>query len=435
MKKKGFLFKNLTIFDGFDFFEGSVLTNNNIIKNIFFTPKISGDFSDYEIIEGNYILLPGLVNTHTHIPMAVFKGVAEDLPLNDWLFNKIFPLESKFINKTMCQIGSKLAIAEMLLNGITAFNDMYFFEEEIANSAQELGIKVFLGEGIVDFKTPAGLNGEESLELTENFAKKYKDNPYVFVSVAPHSAYLTNEKLLLKSFELSKKYDLPFHIHTAETLKETEEFEKKMGIRLFEYFNNIGILNKKFIGAHSVHLLDKEIEIMAKHKITISHCPSSNTKLGSGIARINDLLQAGVNITIATDGSASNNRLDLIREAELTAKLQKGISNNPEILKAKDVLKMITSNTSLALGENFGTIKKGGKADLVLFSKDDSTIFPVFNNAASILYSSSRNDIKAVFVEGKKVVENGKLTNTNLKRIIAEAKYLIKDIYNFIKTK
>ena len=122
-----------------------------------------------------------------------------------------------------------------------------------------------MGEGIVDFKTPAGLNGEESLELTENFAKKYKDNPYVFVSVAPHSAYLTNEKLLLKSFELSKKYDLPFHIHTAETLKETEEFEKKMGIRLFEYFNNIGILNKKFIGAHSVHLLDKEIEDVRKH--------------------------------------------------------------------------------------------------------------------------------------------------------------------------
>ncbi len=434
MKKKGFLFQNITIFNGFELFQGSLKTENNLVKKIVKNKEFKENLEDYEIFKGDYLLIPGLVNTHTHIPMSVFKGLAEDLPLNDWLFKKIFPLESKFITKKMCKVGSKLGIAEMLLNGITAFNDMYFFEDEVALSAQEMGIKVFLGEGIINFKTPAGLNGEESLELTEDFAKKYQNNPNVFVSVAPHSAYLTDEKLLLKSFEISQKYDLPFHIHTAETSLETREFQEKHKMSLFEYFEKLGILNKKFIGAHSVHLSDKEIEIMAKNKVTISHCPSSNTKLGSGIAKISQLFEKGVNITIGTDGSASNNRLDLIREAELAAKLQKGITGNPEVLKSKDVLKMITSNASLPLGENFGTIKENQKADFVLFSKNSSTIFPVFDEFASILYSSSQNDIKAVFVEGEKVVENGILLKVDLKTIIEESKDLIEEIKSFIKT-
>jgi len=419
LKMERKVFKNITVFDGFELFRGSVEVVGKVIGRIEKNEIDIADSSDVEVITGDYILMPGMINLHTHIPMTLFKGVSEDLPLEKWLHERIFPLEAKFISAKMCNICGMFGMAELLRSGVTTFSDMYFFEEAVALAAREINIRAMIGEGVINFPSPAGRTPDETIEYTEHLAQKYKDDELISVCCAPHSPYLTEEKYLLKLKEISDSYKIPFHIHMAESRFEVEQYKASTGKTEFERFEELGLLSERFVGAHCVNLADIELEIMARNKVTVAHCPSSNMKLGSGIARVAQMLEKGINVAVATDGSASNNNLNLLAETELASKLQKVDRRDPTVFKSIDALKAITSNAGFIAGKNLGTIKPGAPADLVLIKTDSYEMSPVYDPAPALLYASSHSDIEAVFVAGKKVVENGHILTIdeeNLKR-------------------
>lgn len=406
-------FKDVMIFDGAEFFRGSLTTDGATISRIMRegeipdagTPTASGEA---------VLIMPGMVNLHTHVPMTLFKGVAEDLPLKDWLEKRIFSLEAKFISREMCRIAGQWGMAEMLLAGVTAFADMYFFEEAVAAAAKEIGIKAAIGEGVINFPAPNGKSPDQTIAYTAELAEKYQDDPWIFPCCAPHSPYLTDEKYLSALSEISRKYRIPFHVHMAETRHEQEAYQKQHGKREFERFDERGLLSEHFIAAHSVWVDEQEMDIMATRGVTIAHCPSSNLKLGSGVAPVAEMVKRGVNVAVATDGSASNNNLDVLKEAQLAAKVQKGITHDPTVLPALDVLKMVTANPGRALGRSFGRLTVGGSADIVQIHFDSCGIAPVHHPAAALLYAATHADIRAVWVNGRKTVEDGKILTVDM---------------------
>ncbi len=291
-----------------------------------------------------------LVNAHSHAAMVAFRGLAEDMPLQKWLEEYIWPLEKKNVTAEFVYAKTKEAILEMQKNGIVVFCDMYFFEEEVARAAQELGMRVIAGKGILDFPTPSAETPEEAFEITEKLLIKYAHNPFVKIAVAPHSIYAVCEKNLIKARELAEKYFAPLHIHLAETKTEFDECLEKNKLTPVAYLDKLGLLNERAILAHCVWVTDEDIEIMAKRKVNVVHCPLSNLKLGSGIAPIIKMLENGINVCLGTDGAASSNRLDIWEAGKFAALLQKGTSLDSSKISTKDVVKMMTVNGLKALG-------------------------------------------------------------------------------------
>lgn len=297
-----------------------------------------------------------LVNAHTHAAMVAFRGLAEDLPLHDWLEKYIWPMEREKVSPEFVYENTKRAIAEMRKNRICVFAEMYFFENEVARASKEMNMPVLIGEGLVDFPSPSYKTFEEGLEITKGLLEKYKDDELVNVSVSPHSIYTVSENNLARAKELAKKYRAIFHIHLAETKKEFSDCKKKNGLTPVEYADRLGLLDEKALLAHCVWLTDRDIEILARTKANVVHCPMSNLKLGSGIAPVKKLIKAGVNVCLGTDGAASSNRLDIWEAGKIAALLQKGINGDPTCLSTKTAVKMMTVNGLKALGikEFFG---------------------------------------------------------------------------------
>jgi len=290
-----------------------------------------------------------LINTHCHAAMIAFRGMAEDLPLKVWLEKYIWPAEKKKVTPSFVYRQTKKAIREMKKNGIKIFNDMYFFEKEVAKAAKEMKIKVVIGEGILDFPTPSAKTPLQALKITEDLLKAYKNDPYILVAVAPHSIYTVSRENLILAKKLAKRYKALFHIHLAETKFEFEECLNKNKITPVEYLDKLEILDEKAILAHCVWVTEKDIEILAKRKAKVVHCPLSNLKLGSGIAPISKMIEKGVCVSLGTDGPASSNRLDIWEAGKFAALLQKGITQDPSKLPAKEVIKMMTINGLEAL--------------------------------------------------------------------------------------
>lgn len=295
------------------------------------------------------IKLP-LVNAHTHAAMVAFRGMAEDLPLMDWLEHHIWPAEAKNLSPKFVYRHTKKAIAEMKKNGIAAFCDMYFFEDEVARAAKELKMHVLIGEGILDFPTASYKNVDEAFGIVEKQLKKYKNDKLVRVAVAPHSIYTVSKENLLRAGKLAKKYKAPIHIHLAETKSEFDDCVEKNGCTPVEYLEKLGLLNNKTILAHCVWVTDKDIEILAKRKVNVVHCPLSNLKLGSGIAPVARMIGKGINVCLGTDGAASSNRLDIWEAGKFAALLQKGTNFDASMLPAEKVMEMMSENGLKALG-------------------------------------------------------------------------------------
>ena len=291
-----------------------------------------------------------LINAHTHAAMVAFRGLAEDLPLQKWLEENIWPAEKQNVTADFVYAETKKAILEMQKNGIGIFCDMYFFEEEVARAAKELEMPVVIGEGILDFPTPSAKNPTEAFTLTEKLLIKYADDPQVLVAVAPHSIYTVSKENLIRAKELAEKYDAPLHIHLAETKTEFDECLEKNKLTPVAYLDELGLLGEKTILAHCVWVTDEDIAIMAKKKVNVVHCPLSNLKLGSGIAPIAKMLKSGINICLGTDGAASSNRLDIWEAGKFAALLQKGTNLDSSQLSTKEVVKMMTTNGLRALG-------------------------------------------------------------------------------------
>lgn len=289
-----------------------------------------------------------LINAHAHATMVGFRGMAEDLPLNKWLNDVIWPLEAKMVNPSFVYEQTKIAIKEMQDNGIAAFMDMYFYEDEVARACEEMQMSVVLGEGLIDLKGQEVF--DKDLERTRMLLEEYKNHPFIKVSVAPHSPYTVNEANLIKAKDLTREYNAIYQIHVSETKEEFDNSMKNHGLTPVEYLEKIGVLDEKTVLIHCVWLTDNDISIISKRKCFVVHCPLSNLKLGSGIAPIAKLLKAGVVVALGTDGSASSNRLDIWEAGKFAALLQKGINQDPTLLPVKEVVRMMTVNGMKALG-------------------------------------------------------------------------------------
>jgi len=427
------IFQDIIIFDGFEVLQWSVAFFDWRITKIAKSPdKIQSKPWD-EIISGEYFLMPGMINLHAHLSMSLFKSAWEDLPLQSWLNDVIFPLESKFVTSEMAYYASLWSMVECLRSGVTTVSDMYFFEEQLANAAKEINMKVFLWECLFNFKTPSGKTPEEVIDYTKENTERYKDDELIYTACAPHSPYLTDEKYLLQLKEISDKYDIPFHIHMCETKNEVEEYVSKYWKTAFERFNEIGLLSQRFIWAHCVHLTDNDLDILANTWVTVAHCPSSNMKLWSGIARIAEMLDKWINVAVATDGSASNNNLNLIQEVELAAKIQKWNLQNPSVFKAIDALKSITSNAWKPLWQYFWTIQVWAPADLVLINLSFPELYPTYDVCASILYASSQSDVESVYVNWKKIVDKWQILTIDVAKLKKDFWKFVQEVKNYLQ--
>jgi 5-methylthioadenosine/S-adenosylhomocysteine deaminase len=288
-----------------------------------------------------------LINAHCHAAMVGFRGMAEDLPLKEWLNDVIWPLEAKMVTPEFVYEQTKIAIKEMKENGIAAFMDMYFYEEEVARACEEMNMPVVLGEGLIDLKGQEVF--DKDLAKTEMLLEKYKNHPFIKVSVAPHSPYTVNKDNLIKAKELARKYDVIYQLHVAETKEEFDNSIKEHNLTPIEYLESIGVLDEKTVLIHCVWLADNDISIIVKHNCKVVHCPLSNLKLGSGIAPVAKLLKAGVVVALGTDGAASSNRLDIWEAGKFAALLQKGVNCDPTLLPVQEVVRLMTVNGSKIL--------------------------------------------------------------------------------------
>jgi 5-methylthioadenosine/S-adenosylhomocysteine deaminase len=382
----------------------------------------AGPEADYErVIEaGNYALMPGLINTHGHGAMTLLRSVADDLPLKEWLETRIWPLEDK-LTGTEVYWGTMLAIVEMLKGGTTTFTDMYFFEDRVAQAAAETGIRAVLCRGLVAL----GPNFEQALAESRDFVRAWNGakGGRITAHLGPHALYTCPPPHLDKVLDLAAELKVPLQIHVSESPGEVEESYKQYGKSPVEVLAEAGLFAHPVLAAHCVHLKERDLDLLAAHDVRVAHNPTSNLKLGNGIAPVPALLQRGVTVGLGSDGAASNNNLDMLEEVRLAALIHKGVHNDPTLIPAAQALALATTMGARAvfLDGEIGTIAEGMKADIILIDLNKPHLIPRHDVDAHIVYSAQAADVSLVMVDGQILVEEGKLTTIDEERILFEA--------------
>lgn len=363
----------------------------------------------------HHILIPGLVNLHTHAAMTLLRGLADDLPLMEWLQNHIWPAEAKHVSAQFVHDGTLLACAEMLRGGTTCFNDMYFYPEAAAEAALASGMRAAIGLITLDFPTAYAADADDYLAKGLAARDELRGEPLLSFCLAPHAPYTVNDRNFAKVLTLAEQCDLPIHLHLHETVQEIEDSVQRFGVRPIERLHRLGLLSPGLIGAHGIHLNPDEVLLLAQHGCSIAHCPSSNLKLSSGIAPITALHKHGVNIGLGTDGAASNNRLDLFQEMRLAALLAKGTGGQAHAIGAHQALRMATLGGAQALGldTEIGSISTGKAADLCAIDINDIGLTPCYDPVSLLAYSAGREYVSDVWVAGKVRVAEGRLLENN----------------------
>ncbi len=371
-----------------------------------------------------HVLIPGLINLHTHAAMTLMRGIADDLPLKEWLETRIWPAEAKHVSAAFVRDGTALACAEMLRGGITCFNDMYFFPEAAAEAALEMGMRASLGMVTLEFPTNYAADAEDYLSKGLAARDRLRNEPLVTFCMAPHAPYTVADKTLERIVTLAAQLDLPIHIHLHETRAEVAEGLAQHGIRPLERLHRLGLLGPGLIAVHAVHLDDTEIGLLAQQGCAVAHCPTSNMKLASGIAPIAALKAAGVRVGLGTDGAASNNRLDLFQEMRHAALLAKVSSGDAARLDAHSVLRMATLDGAAALGLDAltGSIEAGKAADLCAVRLDAVETSPCYDPASHLVYAAGRELVSHVWVAGRQKLHDGVLLEYDTGRLLAAAK-------------
>jgi len=387
-----------------------LIQNGRILDILSSSALTENAFQATRIIERPHgLVMPGLINAHTHAPMTLFRGLADDLPLSTWLEDHIFPREAH-LTPDLIELGTELACAEMIRSGTTSFVDMYLFEDTIASVVDRVGMRAWLGEGIFDFSTPAFQNGHEALKETDRLMKKWQGHDRISITVDPHTPYTCQAELLQKSAAFARENGCLFVIHVAETAWEDRVIRQKTGLSSVGYLDSIGCLADNTIAVHSVVLSDEDIELYASRGVTVVHCPESNLKLASGISPVPNLLAKCVNVCLGTDGAASNNDLDMFGEMATCARIHKGISNNPTVLPAHTVLEMATVSPSKALGLNgLGRLESGCAADFIVVDFRKPHLMPCTNYMSHLVYAAKGSDVQDVVVAGRLLMEDRKL--------------------------
>ena len=366
------------------------------------------------------VVMPGLINAHTHAAMVCFRGMADDLPLMDWLNNYIFPAESLNVNEELVYYGTMLACAEMIRSGTTTFCDGYLFENQAFHAVKEAGMRAVLAQGIIDFPTPDVKNPEKNVKNAENYIIRYKKNKLISPAVFCHSLYTCSTQTLKESKELSKEHNVFLLIHLSETQGEVHQIREKYGASPVNYLKDLGILDENLIANHCVYLEDYEIDILKDHGVKIVHNPESNMKLASGVAPVPDFISKGIPVGLGTDGGASNNDLDMFQEMDTAAKLHKVIRGNPTIMNARQVVEMATQGSAevLGLSQKVGTLEVGKKADIIIIDMNQPHLTPLFNMYSHLVYCVNGADVKTVIINGKLILKDRKLKTIDQGKIM-----------------
>jgi len=404
---------------------GAIAIKDTKILKVGTSQEIIGRYAPRLVIDGRHsVVFPGLINTHTHAAMVYFRGIADDQPLKEWLENHIWPAENRWLSPEFISDAVELACLEMLKGGITTYNDMYFHEDAAAEASRRVGMRAVLGAGILDFPTKSARTLDEYFHNAESFIKNCKGDSLITPCIAPHALYTCGTETLKVAKRIANTHDIPIHIHLSETKWEMEEIRNRHGMMPVEYLESLGFLDERVLAAHCVWLTDHEIEILARRGVGVSHCIESNLKLASGIAPVVKMLKAGVKVTFGTDGAASNNDLNILSEMSTAAKLHKAVSGDPTALDAKTALLMATrwGAEVLGLGKFTGSIEEGKAADLVMANLDKPHLVPMYNIYSHIVYSMRPSDVEVVMVDGKVVVNDGKLMTADESEILSKAK-------------
>ncbi|MDD4125490.1 MAG: amidohydrolase [Eubacteriales bacterium] len=385
--------------------------------------NIQENYLPDKVINGAGLLaLPGLINAHTHVYMTCLRGIADDLPFDEWLFGRILPNEDKLTAKD-AYASSLLGCAEMLKSGTTAFLDMHMFPGKSAEAALKTGMRACLSRGLVGSGDDEA--GSTRLKQAKAEIAKYGGYDTLSFMLAPHSIYTTDAEYLKKVSEEAKKLNLPLHIHVSESLREVEDCRKKHSKSPVKYLEDLGVFENKVTAAHCVHISDEDIEILAKHNVNVALCPRSNLKLGNGIAPVKKLLDRGINLCVGTDSAASNNTLNLFPDMSLTTLLHKGANMDASAVTAGEVLDMATCNGAKALGINSGELAVGKNADIVMLNTNLPQLEPKNDLISSLCYSANGSEVDTVIINGEIVLKNGRLTKINEKSVCANSEIII----------
>jgi len=373
------------------------------------------------------ILMPGLVNLHTHAPMSLFRGLADDLPLKEWLEEHIFPAEAKAVNEEFVYWGTLLSCCEMILSGTTTFADGYFHEDMVLEAAHVSGMRALVAQGVVDFPAPGCPDPSLNIENAIAFINRSKGEDSVRPGIFCHSAYTCSPETIQKAKEVCRVHEVPFFIHVAETLWEVEEIKARYGVRPIEHLKRLGVLDRGTILVHGVWLEPEEMEIIAQAEAALVTCTESNMKLGAGIAPLPELLRRGVRVGIGTDGPASNNDLDLFGEMDLTAKIHKVASSDPTAVDASIVLHMATRGGASILGFNdVGLLQPGFQADLILVETQKPHMQPLYNPVSQLVYAAKGSDVRNVWIRGREIMEDRQILTMEVGEVIGKARELAK---------
>jgi 5-methylthioadenosine/S-adenosylhomocysteine deaminase len=405
---------------------GAIAIQGDAILAVGPSAEVEAQYSAAQTINAKgKLVLPGFINGHTHVPMTLFRGLHDDVTLNDWLYKYIFPAEAKNVTEEFVRWGTRLAAAEQIRSGVTTFADMYYFEDAVAEETKAAGMRGVLGETFIDFPAPDNKSAAAMLAYTETFLRKWQGDPLIHAAAAPHSIYTCSQKTLEGAAALARKYHAPILIHTSEMKKEWEDSQKQNGMSPVQYLNKIGVLGPDVVSAHCIFVDAADEKTLAQKQVGCVHNPSSNMMLASGVSPVAEMRTAGVAVGLGTDGPAgSNNDLDLMEEMDLAAKLAKITKMNPLALNARAVVEMATIDGARALHmeKEIGSLEAGKKADLILISLDEPNAMPMYDIYAALAYALKGSDVQTVVIGGRVVMRDRKLLTVNEEEALAKAR-------------
>ncbi|MBI4634222.1 MAG: amidohydrolase [Deltaproteobacteria bacterium] len=405
--------------------DGALAIESDRIVGTGTSEEIKNQFAGRSLIDAkNCLVMPGLVNCHTHAAMTCFRGIADDRELMTWLHDIIFPLEAKHVDPELAYWGSLLACAEMIKSGTTTFCDMYVFEDETARAAKRAGMRCLLGEGLLDFPSPNAATPADGLGYTRKLIETWTGDPLVNIIVHPHSLYACSPSVFAEAKKIADEYNLPYALHLLENQAERLQLEQKFSKGVVAFLKESGYLTESFLAYHCVALDNEDISVLADHGCKAIHTPESNMKLGSGVAPVPAMLEAGMTVGLGTDGPASNNNLDMFREMDMTAKLHKVAGLDPTVMDARTVIRMATCEgaNALGLGSVTGSLEPGKKADIIILNMRRPHLTPLYHDYSQLVYAAGSADVDTVIINGKLVMRNRTLLTINEKEVMAKVR-------------
>ena len=415
---------------------GAVAVNGSVIAEVGSPEAIAARYRAAQTISApDQVILPGLINTHTHAPMVMYRGLADDLALMDWLNKYIFPAEARTVSPEMVRIGTKLAALEMIESGTTTYADMYYFEEEIARTTREAGLRGVLGQTVIQFPVADAKTPGDALMRAERFIQQFKDDPLIVPAVAPHALYTNDKTSLLESAALARKYGVPVLIHLAETEDEIRIAREQYQTTPTAYLESIGFWGPRTLAAHGVWVTDEDIAILKRRGVGVAHNPESNMKLASGAAPVAKYLKADVALGLGTDGAASNNDLDMFEAMRQASFLAKHVGHDPTAVPAQTALDLATVGGARALGMSqlIGSIEPGKRADLIAVSVSDARQTPLYEPVSHIVYTTRGDDVRTMIVNGVVLMRDRRLKTLDRTAVIADANRLAERVRAAVK--